>query len=100
MITIESLLQRIHWDPVFGQGRFTIGYYDRLQHRVITVPLEQIHLQAGNHFSFTAVEPDGSVHNVPLHRVREVHRDGVLIWHRVARTEAGPRRGERHAPSR
>jgi hypothetical protein len=38
----------------------------------------------GSHFSFTAVEQDGSVHEVPFHRVREVHRDGVLIWQRPA----------------
>jgi uncharacterized protein (UPF0248 family) len=85
VITIESLLQRIRWDPVFGRGRFTIGYYDRLRRGIITVPLEQIHLAPGNHFSFTAVEPDGSVHEVPFHRVREVHRDGVRIWQRTVR---------------
>jgi len=89
MITIEALLQRIRWDPVFGQGRFTIGWYDRLRHRIITIPLEQIRLQAGNHFSFTAVELDGSVHEVPFHRVREVHRDGVCIWQRTVRGDGG-----------
>jgi len=82
MITIEALLQRIRWDSGFGQGCFTIGWYDRLQRRLICVPLEQIHLERGNHFSFTAVEPDGSVHEVPFHRVREVRRDGVLVWQR------------------
>jgi uncharacterized protein (UPF0248 family) len=83
MITIEALLQRIRWDPQFGQGRFTIGYHDRLQRRLITVPLEQIHVEPGNRFSFTAVEADGTVHDVPFHRVREVHRDGVCIWRRT-----------------
>ncbi len=89
MITIEALLQRIRWDPAFGRGRFTIGYYDRLQRRLICVPLEQIHLEPGNHFSFTAVESDGTVHEVPFHRVREVHRDGERIWQRPVRGEAG-----------
>jgi uncharacterized protein (UPF0248 family) len=89
MITIEALLQRIHWDPQFGRGRFTIGYHDRLQHRIITVPLQQIHLAPGNHFSFTAVESDGTVHEVPFHRVREVHRDGLCIWQRSVPGEAG-----------
>ncbi len=82
MITIEALLQRIRWDPDFGHGSFTIGYYDRLRREVVAVPLEQIHPTPGNHFSFTAVEPDGTVHEVPYHRVREVHRDGECIWRR------------------
>lgn len=85
MIPIEALLNRIRWDPEFGRGRFTIGYYDRVRREIVTVPLEQIHLAAGNHVSFTAVEPDGTVHEVPLHRVREVHRDGVCVWRRPAR---------------
>jgi uncharacterized protein (UPF0248 family) len=93
MITIETLLQRIRWDPVFGQGHFTIGYYDRLRHGIITVPLEQIHLERGNHFSFAAVEPDGSVREVPLHRVREVRRDGVLVWQRKVSGDGGLLRG-------
>ena len=87
MITVESLLQRIRWDPQFGRGSFTIGYFDRLQRRVITVPLEQIVVEPGNHFSFTAVEPDGSTHGVPFHRVREVRRDGMCIWQRTVRGE-------------
>ena len=89
MITIEALLQRIRWDPDFGRGSFTIGYHDRLRHAIVTVPLEQIRQTAGNHFSFIAVEPDGAVHEVPFHRVREVHRDGERIWQRPVRGEAG-----------
>jgi uncharacterized protein (UPF0248 family) len=82
MIPIRSLLDRIRWDPEFGRAAFTIGYYDRVERRIVTVPLAHIHLVPGNHFSFTAVEEDGSVHEVPFHRVREVYRDGVLIWQR------------------
>ena len=89
MVTIEALLQRIRWDPRFGRGSFTIGYYDRVRHEIVTVPLEQIHLATGNHFSFTAVEPDGTVHEVPFHRVREVHGDGVCIWRRTVPGDAG-----------
>jgi len=88
MITIEALLQRIRWDPDFGRGSFTIGYRDRLRHGIVTVPLEQIRQTPGNHFSFTAVEPDGTAHEVPYHRVREVHRDGQCIWRRSVPADA------------
>ena len=86
MIPIRSLLDRIRWDADFGRGAFTIGYYDRVERRIIQVPLARIHLDPGNHFSFSAVEEDGSVHEVPFHRVREVYRDGTLIWQRSAPT--------------
>jgi uncharacterized protein (UPF0248 family) len=89
VITIEALLQRIRWDPEFGRGSFTIGYYDRLRKQIVTVPLQQIHLESGNHFSFTAVEADGTVHEVPFHRVRVVQRDGECIWRRSVPGEAG-----------
>ena len=64
MIPIHSLLARIRWDPEFGRGSFEIGYYDRVQHSIVKVPLGHVHIQPGNHFSFIAMEPDGSVHDV------------------------------------
>jgi uncharacterized protein (UPF0248 family) len=88
MITIRALLDRVRWDPEFGRGEFTIGYYDRIERRVVNLPLARIHLVPGNHFSFTAIEADGSAHDVPFHRVRVVHRDGELIWQRPAQRGA------------
>ena len=82
VIPIQELLNRIRWDPGFGVGGFTIGYYDRINHRVARVPLKNIDIEPGNHFSFIATEADGTVHQVPYHRVREVHRNGERIWHR------------------
>ncbi len=82
MIPIHSLLARIRWDPEFGRGSFMVGYHDRVRHGIVKVPLAHVHMQPGNHFSFIAIEPDGSVHDVPFHRVREVYRDGVSIWQR------------------
>lgn len=82
MIPIQQLLNRIRWDPAFGKARFTIGYYDRVGRRIVRVPLEKIDVEPGNHFSFSTLEADGSIHEVPFHRVREVHRDGELIWQR------------------
>jgi uncharacterized protein (UPF0248 family) len=82
MIPIQQLLHRIKWDPKFGRAEFVIGYYDRVRHDIVQVPLRDVQFEPGDHFSFTAVEADGSVHDVPLHRIREVRRDGKLIWQR------------------
>ena len=82
MIPIQDLLNRIRWDPGFSKSEFAVGYDDHVAKRIVKVPFRRIHFAAGEHFSFDAVEDDGSVHTVPLHRVREVWRDGELIWRR------------------
>jgi len=82
MIPIQDLLHRIQWDPAFGNGRFTIGYFDRVRHEIIRVPFQRLHLPPGEHFSFDVEDADGTMRMVPFHRVREVWRDDVLIWER------------------
>ena len=58
------------------------GYEDHVARTVVKVPFEQIHFDPNDHFAFEVVARDGSVLSIPLHRVREVHRNGELIWHR------------------
>lgn len=82
MTPIQDLLHRIQWDPAFGRGEFELGYLDRLAHRIVRVPWQRVRLASGEHFALDVREEDGSQHMVPLHRVREVWRDGVLIWQR------------------
>jgi uncharacterized protein (UPF0248 family) len=98
MVPIQDLLNRIRWDPAFGADGFTIGYYDRLAHRIVTVPLKDVALEPGNHFSFIATDPDGSLHDVPFHRVREVHRNNELIWHRTLSGEPNTGEPSEHEP--
>jgi uncharacterized protein (UPF0248 family) len=88
MLPIQSLLDRIRWDEAFGRAAFTISYHDRARHTLVVVPYERIRIEPGNHFSFTAIEADGSTHEVPLHRVREVRRNGTLIWQRSVGSDA------------
>ena len=84
MIPIQDLLHRIQWDPEFGAAEFVIGYHDRLARKLVRVPFRRIRFVSGERFAFEALEEDGTVHSVPLHRVREVWRDGRLIWEREA----------------
>jgi uncharacterized protein (UPF0248 family) len=42
MIPIHELLSRIRWDPEFAKGDFQLGYYDRTEDRIISVPLKGI----------------------------------------------------------
>jgi uncharacterized protein (UPF0248 family) len=79
---IHELLNRIRWDRNFGQGNFVIGYYDRVEDRIIRVPLREIFFEPEDHFSFDLIDHDGGLHSIPLHRIKEVYKDEVLIWHR------------------
>jgi uncharacterized protein (UPF0248 family) len=82
MQTIQELINRIHWDSEFSKGRFEIGYFDRLQQRNVRLPFDRIYFNPDNHFFFQFVDQDGIDHNVPLHRIRNVYKNGVRIWHR------------------
>ncbi len=82
MMPIQDLLNRIRWDVRFGQARFEIGYYDRVEKTLLRVPLEKVCFSDAEHYFLDVIAPDGAVHSVPLHRVRAVWRDGMLIWQR------------------
>jgi uncharacterized protein (UPF0248 family) len=85
VIPIHQLLSRIRWDREFARGEFSIGYYDRVSDAIITVPLAAVQFLEGDHyFAFRVFNADGEGHSVPFHRIREVHRDGKLIWQRRA----------------
>ena len=82
MIPIHELLNRIRWDTAFAQGRFVLGYYDRVDDKVIQVPISRVQFTPGDHFAFQVTDADGTTHDVPFHRVKDVYRNGELIWHR------------------
>ena len=84
MTPIHELLNRIVWDLEFGNAHFVIGYYDRVFDRIVRVTFERINLERGQHFSFEVVGNDGVARMVPFHRVREVARNGEVIWRREA----------------
>ena len=82
MIPIQELLNRIRWDDDFGHAKFIIGYHDRFEKDLIKVPLKALVFDSADHFDFELVDDTGVKHTIPLHRIREVYRNGKLIWHR------------------
>lgn len=59
-----------------------IGYLDRVKKQIRHVPLRELFFEAGDHFSFDLIDDEGRMHCIPLHRIREVYKDGALIWQR------------------
>jgi len=84
VIPIQDLLHRIQWDPAFARGEFQLSYYDRVRNRTLRVPMARVRFEKGDSFSFELVDDQGAVRMIPLHRVREVYRDGRCIWQREA----------------
>jgi len=82
VIQLQELLNRIRLDPEFGHGEFRIGYADHVRGGLVYVPLGELHQEPGCHFCFDTTDEEGIVHSVPYHRVREMWKDGALIWRR------------------
>lgn len=82
MLPIQDLLHRIRWDPEFGSGRFEIAYLDKLEGALVRVPFSTLRFEPGERFGFEVVDVHGELRLIPFHRVREVYRDGKLIWQR------------------
>ena len=82
MIPVHELLSRIRWDSAFGAAEFAIGYYDRIAGTIIVVPLTALNFSSDDHFDFTLVDDEGALRTIPLHRIRQVFRNGELIWER------------------
>ncbi|MDD3530744.1 MAG: DUF504 domain-containing protein [Gallionellaceae bacterium] len=82
MIPIHALLARIRWDAEFGRACFVVGYWDRVAGEVRRLDLSRLAWDADNPGFFDLVDEEGAAHSVPFHRVREVWRDGRLIWQR------------------
>lgn len=82
MQPIQELLNRIRWDDEFAKADFRVGYYDRLEHRLIQIPFRELYFDPADHFAFQILDEEGVVHNIPLHRVKELYRNGEIIWQR------------------
>lgn len=82
MMPIHTLLNRIRWDADFGAAKFEIGYWDRVERRIVRVPLSVNAIDPDNPALLDLVDADGATHAIPLHRLRAVWRNGDLIWKR------------------
>jgi len=79
---IHELLNRIRWDAEFAHGNFALGYFDRVEKRILVVPFAEVSFPRDDPQAFRLADEEGRIRRVPFHRVREVYKDGQRIWHR------------------
>lgn len=79
MIYIRDLLNKIKWDPNEHPKDYTIFYYDRI--KKINKKLRFDYIKEIESL-FILVEVDDKKINLPIHRIREVRKNGKLIWKR------------------
>jgi uncharacterized protein (UPF0248 family) len=83
MQPVHDLLHRIQWDQSFADADFEIGYYDRIEERIILVPFSALHFPEDDLFAFELNNESDGVRRVPFHRVRQIFRNGQCIWSRA-----------------
>lgn len=82
MLPIQKLLSRLRWDPRYRVGRFALGYFDRIERRIVIIPLDDLHFPREAPHTFEIWDDEGNAHRIPFHRVRCVYRNGRAIWER------------------
>ena len=91
MIPIQEVLNRIRWGPSFDGGRrFALTYVDHALALPVLVPFSAITFDAGSSRMISIEDVEGDARKIPMHRIRQVLRDGVVIWERPPRRPSGP----------
>ncbi len=89
MVPIQELLARIRWDPEFGRGEFVLGYLDHVNHDLRHVALRDAQPDPRNPSMLDIVDDQGRVISLPVHRIRQVLRNGEMIWQRSGHAQSG-----------
>ena len=82
MVPIQDLLNRIRWDKEFARSHFELGYFDRVERRVVAVPFGSVEFLKESPENPGLVDEEGRFHHVPFHRVRKAWKDGKCMWRR------------------
>jgi len=64
-----------------------LGYFDRVKKKIITVAFQEVDFPKDDPRAFVLKDEEGRCHRVPLHRVREVYKNGRRIWQRPQRVD-------------
>lgn len=78
MITIKDLLNKIKWDKREKPENYDIFYFDRILKKLIKIPYTKIKRLEGSFMVLDNIEGT----NIPLHRIKKVTKNDVIVWER------------------
>ena len=78
MQPIHDLLNKIKWDKRENPAQYSIFYYDRILNKLLEIPYNKIKRIEG---SFMILDNEEES-NVPLHRIKKVTKDDIVVWER------------------
>lgn len=78
MIIIKDLLNKIKWDKREKPSDYFIFYYDSILKKLIQIPYAKIKRIEG---SFMVLDNEEES-NIPLHRIKKVMENNVVVWER------------------
>ena len=78
MQPIQDLLNKIKWDKREDPKLYSIFYFDRVLKKLIKIPYNKIKRIEG---SFMVLDNEEES-NIPMHRIKKVAKDNVVVWER------------------
>jgi len=78
MQPIHKLLNKIKWDKRENPEQYSIFYFDRILKILIKIPYNKIKRVEG---SFMMIDNEDES-NVPLHRIKKVAKNDIVVWER------------------
>ena len=78
MQPIHELLNKIKWDKRENPNEYSIFYFDRILKKLIKIPYNKIKRIEG---IFMVLDNEDET-NIPLHRIKRVTKNNVVVWQR------------------
>jgi uncharacterized protein (UPF0248 family) len=77
MIFVKDFLNKIKWDPNLKKEEFEIFYEDRILKKMIGIRFKDIkEINDG----FILIKKENEEVNIPLHRIKEIKKNGKIVW--------------------
>ena len=79
MQPIKDLLNKIKWDKRELPEEYLVYYLDRISQKLIKINYINIKRFEDN---FIVIEKNNEETYIPMHRIKEVRKNNVLVWKR------------------
>ena len=79
MLPIRHLLNKIKWDKRENPEDYSLFYFDRISKELIKINYIDIKKFEDN---FIVVEKNNEESFIPMHRIKEVRKNNLVVWKR------------------